>query len=116
MSAASEILGPVLAVIASGGVAWITSALANRRNRRQNALRADGEAMDRAMRINKDTVDGLRSEITRLQTELNELRRVLRESQTRSEALERHIGALERTVHRMRVLLQTHGIPVPEGT
>lgn len=116
MSAAGEVLGPVLAVVAGGFVSWIVSALANKRNQRQAAMRADGEAYERAQRINSEVVDGLRAEITRLQHELDGMRQVVRDTQAQNTALERHVAALERSVHRLRVLLQQHGIPLPEHT
>lgn len=77
------------------------------------AVRADGEAYDRAMAINKDIVEGLREEVGRLQVALAELRLQFRAEETRSAALEVKIANLQQSVNRMTALLAENKIPIP---
>lgn len=76
-------------------------------------VRADGEAYERAQRINKQITDGLQDEVQRLQDALLQLRLQLKAEETRSEELDVKVDALQRSVNRMTALLLEHNIPVP---
>lgn len=121
----AAVIGGVAAIIA----AWYTvsatkkaqrqTEAANRAiaisTRRAEKFRADGEAYDRAQRINEEIVRALRQEVERLQASLAALRVRLAEEENRSDALERQVDALQRSVNRMSALLAENNIPIPSG-
>ncbi len=76
-------------------------------------VRADGEAYERAMKINQDIVAGMSDEVGRLRAALAELRLQLKAEETRSAALEVRIVNLQLSVNRLSALLAQHSIPIP---
>lgn len=75
--------------------------------------RADGEAYERAQRINQEIVDGLRQEHASLLATIGELRRDLLNAQQYSAHLENQVRDLESTAATMGELLRRAGIDYP---
>lgn len=127
MSAASEIVAPLLVAVVAGVPSFLAwrSAQKTKTEMREQRAREDarttldqvyGAAYDRAQRINQEIVSGLREEIIRLKADLGEMRSQVSHSEHRNVELERQIAALERSVDRMSALLQQHGIELPPNS
>jgi hypothetical protein len=114
-------------VVVSAGAGFGTSWLTNRRDRRTEAAKAvidrgaieldarriDGEAIERAQRINEAIVQALQEEVSRLEATIDGLRRDLTAERQRSTELEGHIRQLEDSAATMRRLLRDAGVEYP---
>jgi hypothetical protein len=77
---------------------------------KQDATNALDRAYERAQRINQEIVEGLREEITRLQSELTGVRQEMMTTAHRNLELERLVTTLERSVSRMSAMLAQYGV------
>jgi len=76
-------------------------------------VRADGEAYERAQRINTIVTNELQAEVARLNVALAQLRLQLQTEESRSEELDAKVNVLQRSVNRLTLILAEHQIPIP---
>lgn len=121
----NDILGVALGALAG----LLASILTNRRERATAAdrnqidrgaleldvRRLDGEEVERAQRISRQTIETLEREITRLDAIIRDLRADLAASEQAREDLEAHVRDLEDSAATMRRLLEDAGIALPPG-
>lgn len=116
----SEWVLGIAGILVTGGVpTWVT--LSNRRLRSRiedaqndvDKVRVDGEAYDRAQKINAQIVTALREEITRLNSEMGELRIELNAEKSQSAELQIKLAAMQRTLNRMSAILRDNNLEVP---
>lgn len=110
LSGLSEIgSGLVGALIPTIGSIYLAVS-ARRTSRQSTAQRVDGQAYDRAQKINERIVADLEAQVERLRKELVEMRDLLRTAKDHSDELERKVAELEATVEHMSELLAQHNI------
>ena len=80
---------------------------------RDERHRADGEAYERAQRINEQIVHGLEQEVSRHRAELADVRTQLQQEKTRSAELDAKVVVLQLAVSQLSTLLHENNIPIP---
>lgn len=123
----STVLAAVIGAVAVLAVGWFTlratrksqeaqekaQAAIAAQAKRDEQQRVDGEAYERAQRINKQIVDGLEHQVERLTEELSRLRTELLQEKERAEELDAKVVVLQLAVARLSELLKENDIPIP---